>query len=88
MVVAQLSVPSCMDVQLAQLELLKNNGDFDNYEISSDNTLVTLYWTYLKKDEIKNVSISRVVTYKGRICQERANRAWLYYDDENVSVTE
>lgn len=49
MSVAVLSIPSCMTVELSQLELLKEQGDVDNYEFSSDATLLTLYWTYMKE---------------------------------------
>jgi hypothetical protein len=61
-----------MTVELSQLELLKNKGDIDNYEMSSDSTLLTLYWTYMKHPEYKIVKISRVVSFTGSKCQERA----------------
>jgi hypothetical protein len=51
MTVAMLSVPACMVVELAQLELLKKDNKMDHYEISADNTLITFYWTYLKNNE-------------------------------------
>lgn len=86
MSVAVLSIPSCMSVELSQIELLKKQGDVDNYEFSSDGSLLTLYWTYLKETETKSVSISRVMKYKGAKCQERAQRAFLYYDDNTLWV--
>jgi len=43
-----------------QLELLKEKGAINNYEVSADKTLITLYWTYLKKDETKKVSLTRM----------------------------
>jgi len=53
MVVAILSTPSCLGIDMNQFEILKERGQIDNYEISADKTLATLYWTYLKKDETK-----------------------------------
>ena len=82
--VAVLSIPSCMTVEQSQLEMLKDQGAVNNYEFSADNSLLTLYWTYLKANEEKNVSISRVVTNTGTNCIERASRAWNYYDDANT----
>ena len=60
MVVVVISTPSCLSVDLNQLELLKESGEIDNYEMSADKTQSTLYWTYLKKDESKTVNITRV----------------------------
>ena len=60
MVVAVISTPSCLSIDLNQFELLKEGGSIDNYEMSSDKTESTIYWTYLKKDENKSVDITRV----------------------------
>lgn len=40
-----------MSVDQTQLELLKDAGSIDNFEVSADNTLITLYWTYLKANQ-------------------------------------
>jgi hypothetical protein len=48
MQIAILSIPSCLDVDMNQLELLKQQGKIDFFEISSDKTVITLYWRYLK----------------------------------------
>ena len=67
------------------MELLKNSGAVNNYEVSADSTSITLYWTYLKLDETKSVQLSRVLAYggDGAVCLSRASRAFLYYDDES-----
>ena len=83
MLVAVLSVPSCMLVEQAQLEVLKEQGEVDNYEISADNTLITVYWTYLKVAETKTLSLTRVVSFTGSVCLSRASQAFLYYNDKN-----
>ena len=89
MVVAIISVPSCMKLDVNQFELLKNKGAFDSYEISSDLSQYTLYWTSIKAfDEItaegrKSAEITLVREYKSDICQRRASVAYLYYDNEN-----
>ena len=84
MVVAVVSVPACVKVESSQLEQLKEQGAVDNYEVSADTTLITLYWTYLKTNDAKQVSLSRVVTYGGlkSACMERASQAFLYYADD------
>lgn len=81
MVVAILSTSSCFEMNMNQLELLKDRGSFDNYEISPDKTLITLYWTYLKEKEKKNVQLTFVKKFGGAkaICQRRASQAYLYY---------
>jgi len=87
MLVSILSVPACMSVEQAQLELLKDSGSVNNYEVSADSTLITLYWTYLKEGEQKKVTISRVKTFAGEICNSRASQTFLYYaDDKDVWV--
>lgn len=84
MLVAVLSVPSCMVVEQEQLELLKESGDIDNYEVSADNTLITVYFTYLKENETKTFTLDRTVTFGGEDseCLSRASQAFLYYNDE------
>ena len=84
MVVTILSVPSCMTVEQAQLEILKDSGEIDNYEVSADNSLITVYWTYLKETEFKTFTIDRTVIYGGEDsnCVSRASQAFLYYNDE------
>ena len=68
-----------------QLEILQDRALIDNFEISSDKTLLTLYWTYLKKGEKKNVSLNLLKKYGGLLstCQSRASQAYLYYQDED-----
>ena len=65
MVTSILSVPSCLDIDMNQLEILKDRKDIDNFEISPDKTLITFYWTYLKENESKNVLINRVKKFEG-----------------------
>jgi hypothetical protein len=68
MVVAHLSVPACLDVDMNQLSILKDREAIDNYEISSDKTEITLYWTYFKKDRDIDISLERVVSFVGPKC--------------------
>lgn len=65
MAVAIISVPSCMVVEQAQLELLRDTGKIDNYQVSADNTLITLYWTYLKANQHNELVLSRSLVYGG-----------------------
>ena len=65
MVTSILSVPSCLDIDMNQIEILKDRNDIDNFEISPDKTLITFYWTYLKENESKNVLINRVKKFEG-----------------------
>lgn len=76
MAVATLSTTACTDIDMNQLSLLKEKGSVDNYELSADKTTVTLYWTYLKKDETKSVDLTFVKKFDasaGGICQRRAS---------------
>lgn len=58
MLISRLSVSSCYDIDMNQLEILKDRALIDNFEISSDKTMITLYWTYMNKNEVKNVSLN------------------------------
>lgn len=75
MVVAILSTPSCLGIDMNQFEILKERGVINNYELSADKTLSTLYWTYLKEDETKEVDITRVRKFGGdeSVCKSRAS---------------
>lgn len=64
------------------MELLKESGSINNFEISSDLTLITLYWTYLKAGATQEVTLARTRTFAGKECRERASQAYLYYDDD------
>lgn len=48
-----------------QLEILKDRAKIDNFELSADKTLLTLYWTYIKKDETKEVLLTFVKKFGG-----------------------
>jgi len=37
-----------MDLDMSQLELLKEKGDINNFEMDHVNQEVVIYWTYLK----------------------------------------
>ena len=73
MAVAILSVPSCMSIDMNQLSILKDKGSIDQFEVSSDKTLITLYWTYLKDGAKKEVQLSRTRAFAGKTCKSRAN---------------
>jgi hypothetical protein len=69
-----------------QLSLLKEKGSIDNYELSADKTSVTLYWTYLKSSEQKDISLTFIKKFDASAdgdCQRRASQAYLYYQDED-----
>jgi len=51
MLISRISVSSCYDIDMNQLEILKERAMIDNFEISADKTQLTLYWTYLKEEE-------------------------------------
>lgn len=83
---------SCYDIDMNQLEILKDRAKIDNFELSADKTLLTLYWTYIKQDEKKEVLLTFVKKYGGdqdSLCSARASQAYLYYQDEDrVWVTD
>ena len=49
-----------------QLEILKDKAVIDNFELSADKTLTTLYWTYLKKGETKSVDLTLTKKFGGK----------------------
>jgi len=85
MTVAVVSATGCSDIDMNQLEILKEKASIDNFEISSDKTTVTLYWTYLKESESKEVDLIFVkkIDNPSGLCQRRASQAYLYYQDED-----
>ncbi|CDW78538.1 a-macroglobulin complement component [Stylonychia lemnae] len=89
MVVAIISVPSCMRLDFNQFELLKQKKRFDSFEISSDMSQYTLYWTGIKPFNHQTgegkieLDILLVRQYQAIKCQQRASVAYLYYDIEN-----
>ena len=86
MSVAQLSTSACDDIDMNQLSLLKEKGSIDNFELSADKTSVTLYWTYLKSREQKDIILTFVKKFDASAdgdCQRRASQAYLYYQDED-----
>ena len=88
MLVSIVSIPSCMDIDMDQLELLKDNGEINNFKIDHDYQQVILYWTYLKEAEEKSISLNLVQMFGGAEqfnCVRRASQAYLYYaDDQKV----
>lgn len=90
MAVAIISVPSCMVVEQAQLELLRDTGKIDNYQVSADNSLITLYWTYLKANQHNELVLSRSLVFggPGATCLQRPSQAYLYYNDSNIVWTQ
>jgi len=75
MVVAVFSTTACTDIDMNQLELLKERNSVDNYELSADKTTITLYWTYLKTDETKSIDLTMAKKFGGpdAVCQRRAS---------------
>lgn len=65
MLISRISVSSCYDIDMNQLEILKERAMIDNFEISADKTQLTLYWTYLKEEEQKKVSLNLLKKYGG-----------------------
>lgn len=68
MVVVILSTPSCMDVNMNELEILKERRQIDNFEISPDKSTIILYWTYLASNWTQVVKMTRVRKYGGKTC--------------------
>lgn len=75
MLISRISLSSCYDIDMNQLEILQDRALIDNFEISADKTLLTLYWTYLKEGEQKQVSLNLLKKYGGLLsnCQSRAS---------------
>lgn len=84
MVVAIISVPSCMDVDPNQLSILKEQNKITYYEVSPDNSLINLYWSYVKAKEERSVDLVSTVKFGGAnsVCQRRASQAYNYYNND------
>lgn len=65
MLISRISLSSCYDIDMNQLEILQDRRKIDNFEISADKTLLTLYWTYLKEGEQKQVSLNLLKNFGG-----------------------
>lgn len=66
MLVSIISTPSCMDVNMNELEILKERALIDNFEISPDKTSIYLYWTSVKNP--KKISFTRVQQFGATVC--------------------
>ena len=68
MVVAILSVPSCMRLEVNQLEILKEKKVIDSYEVSADLSSYTLYWTALKGGQVHEATVTLVRDFESSVC--------------------
>jgi len=80
MFVTVINTPSCMSVNMNELEILKEQESISHFEISPDNSSIFLYWTSIK-DSV-SVSFLRTRKFASENCEERASYGYLYYFDE------
>lgn len=85
MSVIHLSIPSCMSVDFAQLEVLVDSMVINAFELAPNNEWLYLYFTYLKADETKDVTVTMVRQFTGK-CKQQKTMAYLYYDEDGSRV--
>lgn len=56
MAVVIIRVPSCLAMNFDLIEKMKDNNDFDQYEIKANNSELVLYWTGLSPGYKKSLS--------------------------------
>jgi hypothetical protein len=69
MAVAIIRVPSCLAMNFDLIEKMKDNGDFDMYEIKNGNSELVLYWRQMTPNFSKTLSFQMQQAYKGEKCQ-------------------
>jgi hypothetical protein len=74
-----------MAVDFNQLEIMVENETVNSFELSPNNDWVYLYFTYLKKGETKDVTLTLVRKFEGE-CKQQKSVAFLYYDEETRVV--
>ena len=74
-----------MAVDFNQLEIMVGNETVNSFELSPNNDWVYLYFTYLKKGETKDVTLTLVRKFEGE-CKQQKSVAFLYYDEETRVV--
>lgn len=74
-----------MAVDFNQLEIMVENETVNSFELSPNNDWVYLYFTYLKKGEIKDLTLTLVRKFEGE-CKQQKSVAFLYYDEETRVV--
>ena len=73
-------MPSCYQIDLQHLELLKDLGEISQYELKDD--MLKLYIDELKPGEDKRISIQRGIKFKGQ-CHQKPSVIYSYFDQEN-----
>lgn len=86
MTIANVRIPSCLEVDYNWLEKLKSSKKIAYFEVLNDNTDVILYWRSMNPDETKQVNIQMSQAYKSNMCIFRPSRAYLYYDEQGSEV--
>jgi len=57
MTVAIFRVPTCLAVNFDQLEIMKDNELFAQYEVRHSNTEIVFYWRQMEPEESKELTI-------------------------------
>lgn len=70
MAVAILRVPSCLAMNWDLVEKMRDNGDFDMYEVRNNNSELVLYWTGMGPKYSKSLTFEFQQAYKGDVCQQ------------------
>lgn len=81
MSIVQLAIPSCMSVDFNQLEIMREDGRVNSFELAPSNDRLYLYFTYLPMGATNDVAVTLVRQFEGQ-CKQQKTLAYLYYDEE------
>jgi len=60
MTVAIIRVPSCLKINFELLEKMRDNADFDMYEVRNNNSEIVLYWRQAVPNFKKSLTFSMI----------------------------
>lgn len=83
MALVEINLPSCVQVDLNQLEDLKRGNYVDYYELRNSNSQLVFYFRGLKGYQKRTFSFGFVKHFKFQECETRSHRAFLYYSDKS-----
>lgn len=86
MAVAILRVPSCLALNFDLIEKMRDNGEFDMYEVRKNNSELVLYWRALRPDFAQDLTFEFLQTYEAELCQQQLHTAYLYYVEEEIII--
>eukprot|EP00347_Sterkiella_histriomuscorum_P004662 403359590 len=87
LIVLEFRPASCLQVNFAQLELLKLNNIIDEYQAIDNNSIIQIYFQGLDAGEVRSFQLDFLQTYQG-VCTQRPIDAYEFYSpNQKIWVT-